>query len=66
MESIELKGMQPLTDDEMNEVNGGFLGTAITLYRIYRIPPVRNAVNKAVGYAITGAGAYLGYKAATK
>jgi len=67
MEILETRGMTSLTAEEMDEIDGGVLGTAIAVgmaaWRIYRIPPVRKAVNTAAKAAFKGAAAYLGYKA---
>lgn len=69
LEALEVRGMTSLSEKEMNETDGGVLGTAIAIgmgaYRLYRIPPVRKAVNATAKAAFKGAAAYLGYKATT-
>lgn len=67
MDILEYKGMDLLTEKEMDDADGGVLGTAIAIgmaaWRIYRIPPVRTAVNATAKAAFKAAAAYLGYKA---
>ena len=62
---IKATGFETLTEKEMNEVEGGALGTAIVIgygaYRLYRIPAVRKVVNNTVKAGIAGAGAYVGW-----
>lgn len=69
MDSLKFEGLTLLSEEEINETDGGVLGTAIAIgigaYRIYKIPGVAPVVNNTVkAVAKLGAG-YLGYKTTT-
>lgn len=67
MDILGYKGMNFISEEELGDVDGGVLGTAIAIgmaaWRVYQIPPVRVAVNATAKAAFKGIAAYLGYKA---
>jgi hypothetical protein len=60
MNSLEVKGLQTLSENDLSKIDGGYLGAVIAIGRAavaaYKIPVVRKTVNTAVGGGLIALG----------